>query len=576
MVNWILFILMGFAVPVQAQDSGASQVRAWLDQEQAVPGEEVRLFIEVAGPGAADCSLSRIPDSAKMRIKDVSGPHFAMQPASGASEGTNELVASFEVILIPLDVGVLSLPPARIIMAGGRQFMGPRLSLEVRQDPRQDKGTVLSVHTSKPSVFLYERIVFQMSLEIRADRFQQVERAETERLSLPWLETEPSFVSLRLGRPHDMAGLRSIPVLNSRSAIDFSFGRDRAGEDEICIFRAEASYLPTEAGLFSFGPCTYEARLSERDELFCTSSALQVEVVPLPDLDRPESASNGVGRFRVSFDASPLTLRPGDPMELRFSIEGEGNLELLELPGFPALSRDFHVYGFDDHGDASHRWRVFHLAPLGPLTREIPALSFSWFEPDRKSYETAAWGPCEIDLLPGKERGAGGPITSRARQEDEIETIMREWDPRPGTRVFAILSSACLALSMIACLLGAQRAHRRAQKMKRAEKSRSIEALAAFRRTLERRVPASPETLANAFGDYLVERFHLSRSDALAGALPDLLAARGLSADLAQKVDYLMRAFDAQRFAVHPGTADQIVQEQALALVDALEREAKP
>lgn len=531
----------------ETSGQGQSWIRAWLDQERVALGSEARLLVEVIGPNAADCELSAYPVSDSYEVRGIDGPEFTMRPAVVLGLEENELVATFEMALVPLEKGFLALPPVRIVVAGGRQFMGPALSLKVTDPDRVDEDFVLSVQVEKNPVFLHERIVFRMTLQMSPERFSKIERAESEELFLSWLDSEPAFTSLRIENDKPARSTRSFPVMDGRSAIDFSFERALMDEKEICVFYTIASYLPTKTGTYSFGPCAYTVRFRDSIIWSCKSETIEIEVLPLPEIGRPDSATNGVGRFKVSMEAAPLTLRVGDPLELRFSVEGEGNLELLDMPGFPALRSDFQVQGIDDGGDASRRWRVFHLAPLNARVRAIPELRFSWFDPDSRKYETHSWGPQAIVLLPGKEidPGAGKPNDIGQESKPTLDAS------NPWSGVMTLQSISLVGFALLASILVYRvvAANRRRAKADREEKAKDMQAMIAFERGMDSKDPIPPDTLVRLLGDYLQDRFGLSQPDALAGSLSELLVKQGIPVDLARSVEEFLRDLDACRFA---------------------------
>lgn len=62
------------------------------------------------------------------------------------------------------------------------------------------------------------------------------------------------------------------------------------------------------------------------------SSVLKIQVKELPTAGRPESFAGALGDFSIDASLSETTVEAGDPAELRITVQGTGNLKLLDKP----------------------------------------------------------------------------------------------------------------------------------------------------------------------------------------------------------------------------------------------------
>ncbi|MFZ1281801.1 MAG: BatD family protein, partial [Ignavibacteriaceae bacterium] len=82
---------------------------------------------------------------------------------------------------------------------------------------------------------------------------------------------------------------------------------------------------------------------SEIVEYPAKSNTLKVDVIPLPENNKPASFRGAVGNFNFSASIDKQKTKTNEPITLKFDINGTGNLKLLELPPFE-LPNGFEKY----------------------------------------------------------------------------------------------------------------------------------------------------------------------------------------------------------------------------------------
>jgi hypothetical protein len=97
----------------------------------------------------------------------------------------------------------------------------------------------------------------------------------------------------------------------------------------------------------------------------------------------------------------------GDPITLRLKVSGQGNFDRVTSPGLEA-SDDWKTYPpsvrfepSDKAGFAGVKTLEQAIVPLNPGLAQIPALKFSYFDPDQGQYVTHATTPIAIHVAPG-------------------------------------------------------------------------------------------------------------------------------------------------------------------------------
>lgn len=138
------------------------------------------------------------------------------------------------------------------------------------------------------------------------------------------------------------------------------------------------------------------------------SNKLKVEVLPLPDKNKPESFNGAVGNFTFSTSVSDKNVKTNEPVTIKLSVSGNGNISLLNLPevNLPA--------GFEKYepklSESINRKNIISGTKSGEYLfvprlvgkREIPSIEFSYFNPLKKDYTTIKSEPVVLNIEQGE------------------------------------------------------------------------------------------------------------------------------------------------------------------------------
>ncbi len=146
----------------------------------------------------------------------------------------------------------------------------------------------------------------------------------------------------------------------------------------------------------------------QRRPITVTSPSVVFNVVPLPAEGKPEDFSGAIGDFELTVSADGQEVEVGEPLTLSMAISGTGNFDRVEAPGFPD-DNDWKTYSptstFADDGDGHGTSGIkrFEQAVVArnQAVAEIPALSFNYFDPDRKLYITRTSSPIKVKVKGG-------------------------------------------------------------------------------------------------------------------------------------------------------------------------------
>ena len=149
--------------------------------------------------------------------------------------------------------------------------------------------------------------------------------------------------------------------------------------------------------------------------IIVTSPEIPFTVMALPAENKPPDFSGAVGNFKINTDISSPTATAGDPLTLRLHVNGAGNFDRVDS-NMLAANNEWKTYdpkanfkatdpiGF--HGEKTFEQPVI-AAHAG--TQTVPALSFSYFDPDTRHYETAHSAPLNVKVAPPADVASNEP-----------------------------------------------------------------------------------------------------------------------------------------------------------------------
>ena len=185
------------------------------------------------------------------------------------------------------------------------------------------------------------------------------------------------------------------------------------------------------------GGMTFSSRSVKQEsvETETQTPALNITVKPLPTEGKPANFSGMVGNYSFSADFDRTELKVGEAMTLSISIKGDGlpgSITDPKLPDFgefrsvpPENELNKKIVG--NKVVTTKNIRVF-LYPKKKGRFTIPEITYSWFNPTKKKYETVKAGPWNIEVEKGEaapEAIFQAPVAQgpAAVQKQEIESL---------------------------------------------------------------------------------------------------------------------------------------------------------
>jgi hypothetical protein len=150
-----------------------------------------------------------------------------------------------------------------------------------------------------------------------------------------------------------------------------------------------------------------------------------IDITPLPEQGRPSDFRGAVGDFVVRASAKPVRVAAGDPITFSLLIgnvdASDSVLDTLRPPPLDqldALTRDFKIPTDPIAGTVDGNIKIFtqSIRPRDENVTEIPAIPFSFFDPDLDAYRTLYTNPISVEVTPA-EMLTSGDIVRSGNQE---------------------------------------------------------------------------------------------------------------------------------------------------------------
>jgi hypothetical protein len=136
------------------------------------------------------------------------------------------------------------------------------------------------------------------------------------------------------------------------------------------------------------------------------SPSLDLTALALPTAGRPSDFRGAVGTFKITSEVFPATAAVGDPVTLRMHVNGSGNFDRVDTSMLGHLDQ-WKTYPPKSSLNLSDALgykgeKIFEqpLIALKPGAQSVPGLSFSYFDPNARRYETARSSPLGVTISP--------------------------------------------------------------------------------------------------------------------------------------------------------------------------------
>ena len=593
----LLFALL--LTSARAQDL---QVTAEVDSTVVGLRDQFQLTVTITGSESRDAEAPKLPRFQNFRV--VAGPSLStqFQWINGRSTSSK----SFIYTLIPENEGQFTIDPIEVVVAG-RPYKTLPITIRVTSaapapPPRRMPATP----------FGSDEIVRQSTLP---SGDQVYVTAELDRESA--YPGQQVTLTYRLLTQVGVSGLQlqENPPLNGFWVENLEVESKPAGTRRIVNGREYTDYVIKKQALFANSPGIMKIPIStfaisvrmagdlfglfgQAETIYRKTSELTLHVKPLPQENRPADFNNAVGSFTLTDEVNRREVSVGDALSLRVTLAGRGNLTQIPditIPSAPDLTM-YSSKREDDvrpvAGDLIGGEKLWEYVVVPKVYGEqtIPALSFSYFDPELERYQTTSTTPISLKVSPASEAGStmGGlsginkqNLTRQGTDINFIKLSGEDLEPRRpplySSPWFYVLASLSLLFSTSSFVVQKRLAQQSGNVV--LARSRRAKRVALDRlRKAEKAGRVAPrrfyDEAATALEGYLQDKFNLPGIAVTADTLERILEQKEIAPGKVKEAVAILQECDFGRFV----TASQVPEQRAdlgrriRGMIDTLER----
>lgn len=573
MVKSVLFgIIFLFAFHLQAQSFVAS-----VDNNKVAENERFELRFTFEGKNLNALKNFNPPTLKEFRV--LSGPNqsTSMQIINGVS--SSSLTLSY--ILMPNTTGVFTIGSASI-QYEGRAYSTDQIKVTIvkgSQKPKDDSGKQISneeiaknlfirATIDKNKVYLGEQVTVTYKLYTRLNIASQMSVDKLPQYQGFWAEELETARNISFSREVIDGQQYNVGLLKRAALFPNQAGKLEVTPFELTIpIQVQKKKNPNNVWDDFFGDPFGRAEIVEYQ---AKSNTLKVEVMPLPENNKPESFKGAVGKFDFSATLDKQKTKTNEPINLKFDISGTGNIKLLELPPFE-LPNGFEKYDPKVDEQINRAGKIsgtkkaeYLLIPRVAGSREIPPIEFSYFDPEKRSYQTISSKSFSVSIEQGQ--GSANDLTNQQSIEQldsDIRFIKTKFDDVDKRSEILLFKPAFWIASVVPflaslVLIGWKRkqdkllGNQQLLRYSKAEKVARKRFKSAKKLLDQNNIELFYSEISQALFGYLEDKFHIPKSEFTLDRAGDELLKRNIKPELVEKMKTNAQKCEFIRFA--PGT----------------------
>jgi BatD DUF11 like domain len=427
-------ILISFLVAISLT-SGISKAlvedgtfTASADPSRVATGEQFQVTFTFDGSDYNSVRNFKAPEFGQFVV--ISGPNQStnMQWVNGRMSAS----ISYTFLLYARQSGKMTIGSASIEYKGKTLKSSP-IPIEVTQGkPKQQQA-----QTNQPSADVGDNLIIKAS----ADK-QRVRQGEQLTVTFK-LYTRVSVTGYDLAKAPTFDGFWSEDFEMPKQPVQIT--ETLNGKQYRSIVIKKTALFATQAGNLKIAPlearCAVQVQSKRRtndpfDQFFndpffqqvqtvnmdIKSNPLTISVDPIP-ASAPSGFSGAIGRFAFNANVDTRNVKAGDPITLRISVLGSGNIKLVTLPK-PQLPADIESYEPKISEEISRDGGIIRgkkiaeylLIPRNAGQRMLDPMQFVYFDLEKGEYITLRSSKFEFSIAPGKDFSSSG--ISVAAKED--------------------------------------------------------------------------------------------------------------------------------------------------------------
>jgi hypothetical protein len=389
-------------------------------------GEQFTLTLVLNNAGMGGGKNLKLPDLGKFHIMAGPNQSTSMQMINGSVSSS----VTYSYVLQPKEMGKFTIG-AVTIEAGGAVYTTQPIALEVVKSSGKQKQQAAVPNDA--TVQIGDNLFLRASVD-------KTHVMQGEQVNLVFkLYTRVSVINYAVDKNPALTGFWSEDVETPKN-IALSNETVNGKQYRVGVIKKMALF-PTQSGTLEISPMEVQATVQVQSgrsydpfESFfrdpfgrnvnyaVKSEAVKIKVDPLPS-GAPPDFKGAVGQFAMSTTVDKKTTRTNEPIDLKVTVSGTGNIKLLEPPAVE-LPADFEQYtpkvsdNINRQGEkiAGSKTFGYLLIPRYPGLKVIKPVTFSYFDIGKKEYAKLRSPQIELNVEQGS--AVALPLAGVGSRED--------------------------------------------------------------------------------------------------------------------------------------------------------------
>lgn len=315
--------------------------------------------------------------------------------------------------LLARKAGTIKLPSINVIV-GGKVYPTEPVSVKVVEPPGTDRFE-LELLVPKNKCYVGEPV------EISLKWFVKTEIARTKKIAgVSFLSPIFSSDSFRIERVINEPFFRANRERFEGFQINgkgYPFAKRSVRRDgvEWIELSYSAVFIPRNVGNISIEPSSVIVDFVVSQDIYsggykterfmAKTDETQLEVVPLPDVDRPKEAYGLVGNYKISASAKPVKVDVGQPITLTVKVGGSRLLSPVQWPdieNMDGFADNFKISSQREDPVVKGGEKIFTVTirAANDSVTEIPAVPLVFFDTQKGEYVTVKSKPIPLTVNP--------------------------------------------------------------------------------------------------------------------------------------------------------------------------------
>ena len=361
-------------------------------------GQSIQLLLTVTG--AQDVSAIDLNSIEGFTVRYL-GPSTRVSIVNGQYSSSKSFIYS----IFPTKVGKFTIPSFTINIQG-KDYSTKPIEVEVVDNPvspaepgspQEDAQSLkdrlyITFQLGKNEAYLNEKLPITIKMYVNDLSVRDVEFPSIDHVgfSIEDFSSPTQYSEMQNGRRYQVVEFKT------------TASPTRTGNLTLGPVRLNCSLLVKNSQDRSLGQGMYDEDFFngffssyERHPVVVSTPHIEVRVLDLPKEGQPKDFSGAVGQFEFNASVSPQQVKVGDPITLKMIVKGSGNLKAVAMPEF--IDTRFKIYEPQVKEEGGKLLEQV-IIPVSSEIKEIPALTFSYFDPASRQYQTLVQGPFSIQV----------------------------------------------------------------------------------------------------------------------------------------------------------------------------------